>query len=326
MRRREFITILGGATVTWPLVARAQQAAKLPTIGVLVPGTPESHGKWVAAFVQRLRELGWIEGRNVAIEYRWAEGRSERFAEIAAEFVRLKVDVIFTSVTGAVIAAKQATTAIPIVFTLLTDPVVNGLVASMARPGGNITGLTQQASELGGKRLDLLREIVPGLSRVAVVFNAANPATASEVREVRAAARTLGLEIVAIEIRRDEDIAPAFESIKGKAEALYVITDPVMIVNQVQINSLAIDARLPTLHGVRAYVASGGLMSYGASFPELFRRAGDYVDRILRGAKPAEMPIEQPTKFELVINLKTAKALGLTVPPILITSADELIE
>ena len=327
MKRRRFITtLLGTATATWAFAARAQQATKSPIIGFLVPGTPASHGKWVAAFVQRLNELGWIEGRTIAIEYRWAEGRSVRFAEIAAEFVRLKVDVIVTSATPAAIAAKRATSTIPIVFTLLTDPVVTGLVQSMARPGGNITGLTQQASELGGKRLDLLREIVPGLAHVAVMFNSDNPSTVSELREVRAAARSLGLEIAAIDVRRGADIAPAIESINGKAEALYVLTDPIMIVNQVQINSLALDARLPTLHGVRAYVESGGLISYGASFSDLFRRAGDYVDRILRGTKPAEMPIEQPTKFELVINLKTAKSLGLSVPPILITSADELIE
>jgi putative ABC transport system substrate-binding protein len=305
---------------------RAQQTAKLPTIGFLVPGTPASHGKWVAAFVQRLHELGWIEGRTVAIEYRWAEGRTERFAELATEFVRLKVDVIVTSTTPAAIAAKQATSAIPIVFTTLTDPVVNGLVASMARPGGNITGLTQQTSELGGKRLDLLREIVPRLRQVVVMYNAANPATVSEMGEVHAAIRALSLEIAAIEIGRDEDIVPAFESLKGRAEALYVITDPLVAVNQLQINALALEARLPTMHGVREYVVSGGLISYGASFPDLFRRAGDYVDKILRGAKAAEMPVEQPTKFELVINLKTAKSLGLTVPPILITSADELIE
>jgi putative tryptophan/tyrosine transport system substrate-binding protein len=209
---------------------------------------------------------------------------------------------------------------------LLADPVVTGLVQSMARPGGNITGLTQQASDLGGKRLDLLREIVPGLAHVAVMFNSDNPSTVSELHEVRAAARSLGVEIATIDVRRGADIAPAIELINGKAEALYVLTDPIMIVNQVQINSLALDARLPTLHGVRTYVESGGLISYGASFSDLFRRAGDYVDRILRGTKPAEMPIEQPTKFELVINLKTAKSLGLSVPPILITSADELIE
>jgi putative ABC transport system substrate-binding protein len=196
----------------------------------------------------------------------------------------------------------------------------------MARPGGNVTGLSQQTTELGGKRLDLLREIVPHLRQVAVMYNAANPSTVSEIDEVHAAARTLSLDIAAIEVRRAEDIAPGINSLRGRAEALYVLTDPLVAINQLQINALALEARLPIMHALREYAASGGLMSYGASFPDLFRRAGDYVDRILRGAKPAEMPVEQPTKFELVINLKTAKALGLNVPPILITSADELIE
>jgi putative tryptophan/tyrosine transport system substrate-binding protein len=325
MQRREFITLLGGAAGL-PLTARAQQVAKLPTVGFLVAGTPASHGKWVAAFVQRLRELGWIEGRTVTIEYRWAEGRTEPLAEIAAEFVRLKVDVIFTSGTPAVIAAKQATSVTPIVFAAVTDPVVNGLVASMARPGGNITGLAQQTSELGGKRLDLLREIIPRLRQVAIMVNVANPAQVAEMGEVQAAAGMLSLEIAVIEVRQREDIVPAIESLKGRAEALYVATDPFMAVNQVQINNLALKARLPTMHGFREYVVSGGLMSYGANFPDMFRRAGDYVDRILRGAKPADLPVLQPTHFELVINLKTAKALGLTVPPTLLAQADEMIE
>jgi putative ABC transport system substrate-binding protein len=326
MQRRKFITLLGGAAATWPLVVRAQQAGKLPTVGVLVAGTPASHGKWVAAFVQRLRELGWIEGRTVAIEYRWAEGRTERFAEIAAEFVRLKVDVIFTSVTGAVIAAKQATSVTPIVFTSVTDPVVNGLVASIARPGGNVTGLSQQTSELGGKRLGLLHEIVPRLRRVAVMANITNPSTMAEMSEISAAARVLGLEILPIEVRRSEDIAPGIKSLQGGAEALYVLTDPLVAVNQIEINTLALDARLPTMHALREYVVSGGLISYGANFPDLFRRAGDYVDKILRGAKPADLPVEQPTKFDLIVSMKTAKALGLTLPATLLAGADEVIE
>jgi putative tryptophan/tyrosine transport system substrate-binding protein len=326
MQRRKFITLLGGAAATWPLVVRAQQAGKLPTVGVLVAGTPASHGKWIAAFVQRLRELGWIEGRTVAIEYRWAEGHTERFAEIAAEFVRLKVDVIFTSVTGAVISAKQVTSVTPIVFTTVTDPVVNGLVASIARPGGNVTGLSQQTSGLGGKRLGLLRETVPRLRRVAVLANVTNPSSVSEMSEISAAALVLGLEIVPIEIRSSEDIAPGIKSLQGGADALYVITDPLVAVNQIEINTLALDARLPTIHALREYVASGGLMSYGANFPDLFRRAGDYVDKILRGAKPADLPIEQPTKLDLIINMKTAKALGLTLPATLLVGVDELIE
>jgi putative tryptophan/tyrosine transport system substrate-binding protein len=326
MLRRDFITLLGGAAALRPLVVRAEQIGKLPTVGVFVAGTPESHGNWVAAFVQRLRELGWIEGRTVAIEYRWAEGRTERFAEIAAEFVRLKVDVIFTSVTGAVIAAKQATSVTPIVFTTVTDPVISGLVASIPRPGGNVTGLSQQTSGLGGKRLGLLHEIVPRLRRVAVLANITNPSTKAETSEISAAARMLGLEIVPIEVRRSEDIAPGIKSLQGEAEALYVLTDPLVAVNQIEINTLALDAQLPTMHGLREYVVSGGLISYGANFPDLFRRAADYVDKILRGTKPADLPVEQPTKFDLIVSMKTARALGLTLPATLLASADEVIE
>ena len=276
--------------------------------------------------MQRLRELGWIEGRTVAIEYRWAEGRSERFAEIAAEFVRLKVDVIVTAGTAAVVAAKQATSVIPIVFAAAGDPVGTGLVASLARPGGNVTGLSNQSADLAGKRLELLREVVPGLRRLAIMANVGNPIGVLEMGEVQAAARTLGLEVVTLEIRRAEDIAPAFEALKGRADALYVVTDPLVNTNRIRINTLALGARLPTMHGIREYVEAGGLMSYGPNFPDLFRRAADYVDKILRGAKPADIPVEQPTKFDLVINLTTAKALGLDVPPTLLARADEVIE
>ena len=326
MRRREFITLLGGAAAAWPLAARAQQPGKLPTIGFLGAATPAAWGQWVAAFVQRLRELGWIEGRTVAIEYRWAEGRSERYAEIAAEFVRLKVDVIVTQATAAVLAAKQATSVIPIVFAVAADPVGSGLVASLARPGGNVTGLSIQATDLAGKRLELLREVVPGLRRLAIMANVGDPGAVLEMGEVQAAARTLGLEVATFEIRRAEDIAPAFEALKGRAEALYVCADPLVITNRIRINTLALGARLPTMYGFREYVEAGGLMSYGPNFPDLFRRAADYVDKILRGAKPADLPVEQPTKFDLVINLTTAKALGLTVPPTLLARADEVIE
>src|SRR5450432_574786 len=224
MRRREFITILGGATVTWPLVARAQQAAKLPTIGFLVPGTPASHGKWVAAFVQRLHELGWIEGRTVAIEYRWAEGRGERFAEISAEFVRLKVDVIVT-VGSAVPAAMHATSTIPIVFGIAVDPVGTGMVASLARPGGNVTGLSVQNTELPGKRIELLRQIFPNLSRLAVIANAGYAGALEEVGEVRAVARKVGIDVDVLEIRQTEDIAPAFSTLKSGVQVLYVCSD-----------------------------------------------------------------------------------------------------
>jgi putative ABC transport system substrate-binding protein len=326
MRRREFITLLGGAAATWPLAAHAQQAGKLPTIGFLGSTTPSLGGFWLAAFVQRLRELGWIEGRTVAIEVRWAEGRSERFSEIAAEFVGLKVDVIVTHNTPTVLAAKQATSVIPIVFATAGDPVGSGLVASLARPGGNVTGLSSQGSDSAGKRLELLREVVPGLHRLAILANVASSFPALEVREIQAVAPTLGLEVTMFDIRRAEDIAPAFESLKGRADALYIVLDPLMITNRVRINTLALGARLPTMHTVREPVEAGGLMSYGPNWPNQFRRAADFADKILRGAKPGDLPVEQPTKFDLVINLITAKALGLDVPPTLLARADEVIE
>ena len=264
--------------------------------------------------MQRLRELGWIEGRTITIEYRWAEGRDERFAEIAAEFVRLKVDVIVTSGTPQVLAAKQATSVIPIVFATAGDPVGSGLVASLARPGGNATGLSSQVADLAGKRLELLREIVPGLRRLAIMGNVGNPFTVLELGEVQAAAGALGLEVHTLEIRRAQDIAPAFEALKGRADALYVCIDALANANRIRINTLALGARLPTMHGSRDYVEAGGLMSYGPNYPDLFRRAADYVDKILHGAKPGDIPVEQPTKFDLVMNLTTAKALGLDNP------------
>ena len=276
-------------------------------------------------FVQRLRELGWIEGRTFAIEYRWTEGRSERFAELATDFVRLKVDVIVT-LGAAVIPAKQATSVIPIVFAVATDPVGTGLVASLARPGGNVTGLANQISDTSGKKLEFLREVVPGLRRLAIMANAGNPASVLEMREVQATARALGLEITTSEIRRAEDIVPAFETLKGRADALYLCPDPLMNTNRTRINILAVGARLPTMHGAREYVEAGGLISYGANLPDHFRRAAELVDKILRGAKPADLPVEQPTKFNLIINLTTAKALGLEVPPTLLARADEVIE
>jgi putative tryptophan/tyrosine transport system substrate-binding protein len=326
LKRREFITLLGGAAAAWPLAARAQQAGKLPTIGFLGPTTPSAGGQLFAAFVQRLRELGWVEGRNVAIEIRWAEGRSERFAEIAAELVRLKVDVILTHSTPPVLAAMRATSSIPIVFATGGDPVGIGAVASLARPGGNVTGLTSEQSDTVGKRVELLREVLPSLRRLAILANTDSPYTVLEVNGVQTAARTVGLELAVFEIRRTEDIASAFETLKGRADALYLIPDPVIVGNRVRINTLALGARLPTMHGVRELVEAGGLMSYGPNWSHMFRRAADYVDKILRGAKPGDIPIEQPTKFDLVINLTTAKVLGLEVPPTLLARADEVID
>ena len=260
MKRREFITLLGGGAATaWPLAARAQQTAKPPTVGVLGPGTPSSYGQWVATFVRRLHELGWIEGRTVTIEYRWAEGRTERAADIAAEFVQRRVDVIVTSGTGIVLAAKQATSVIPIVFAAAGDPVGTGVIASLARPGGNITGLSGQTSDAAGKRLELLREVVAGLRRLAIIGNVGNPLTVLEIGEVQAAARTLGLEVISLEVRRGEDIVPAFEALNGRAEALYVVLDPLTNTHRIRINTLALAARLPTMHGSRGVRRSGRL-------------------------------------------------------------------
>jgi ABC-type uncharacterized transport system substrate-binding protein len=327
MKRRAFITLLGGAAAAWPLAVGAQQPDKLPTVGFLVPNTRSAATEWIDAFVLRMRELGWIEGRTVAIEYRWVEGRSERFAEIAAEFVQLKVNVIVTSGTPAVMALQQATSVIPIVFATAGDPVSTGLVASLARPGGHTTGLATIGDELAGKRLELLREAVPHLSRLALMGNANNRFTVLEMSQVRSAAAALGLEVTILEIRGAPDITKAFEAVKGGADALYVCTDAAIIhSNRVQINTLAVHERLPTMHGARTYIEGGGLMSYGPNFPNMFRRSADFVDKILRGAKAGETPVEQPTKFDLVVNLNTARALGVTVPDKLVSLADEVIE
>src|SRR5262245_43370683 len=325
MRRRDFVKVIAGSATAWPLAAHAQQSTRLPTVGVLGAGTLSSWSLWVAAFVHRLRELGWTEGRTITIEYRWAEGRAERYAEIAAEFVRLKVDVIVT-VGSAVTTVKQATAAIPIVFAAAADPLGSGLVASLARPGGNVTGLSMQSSELVTKRCELLRELLPALRRMAVMGNADYPAALLEMRDVTAAARNLGLEIDTAELRRAEDISPAFDAFKSRVQALYVCPDALVNATFVRINTLALGAHLPTMYPTRNFVEAGGLMAYGPNNADLFRRAGDYVDKILRGAKPADLPVQQPTKFELIINLTTAKALGLSVPPALQARADEMIE
>ena len=322
MRRREFITLLGGASA-WPLAARAQQP-KLPTIGFL-GATPSTESQRVAAFVQRLRELAWIDGRNLAIEYRWAEGRDERYTEIIAEFIRIKVDVIVTVGTSPTLAAKRATTTIPIVFAAAGDPIGTGLVASLARPGGNVTGLSNQVGDIGGKKLELLREVVPSLRRLAILANVSNPAVALEVGEVQAAARTFGLEVARSQIRRADDIASAFDALKGRADALYVCADPLVNTHRISVNSLALAARLPTMHSFRVYVEAGGLMSYGVGLGG-YARAADYIDKILRGTKPGDIPVEQPTKFDLVINITTAKALGLKIPESLLLRANEVIE
>jgi putative ABC transport system substrate-binding protein len=326
MKRREFIALVGSVTTGWPLIARAQQAPKLPTIGFLGSSTSSAMTAWIAAFVQRLHELGWMEGRTVAIEYRWGEGRDERYVQIADEFIRLKVNVIVTYGTPPTKAAKQATTTIPIVFAAAADPIGNSLVSSLSQPGGNVTGLSLQQSDIVGKKLELLRELLGGLRRLAVIGNVGNPATVLEIGEVKTAADKLGIDIVSLAIRRAEDVSPAFDALKGRAEALYVSTDPLIFTNVGRINTLALGARLPTIYNGREYIQSGGLMSYGPSYADLFRRAAEFVDKILHGAKPNDFPVEQPTKFEFVINLTTAKALSLTVPASLLASADEVIE
>jgi putative tryptophan/tyrosine transport system substrate-binding protein len=326
VRRREFIILLGGAA-SWPVVARAQQTRRLPTVGFLGSGTPATAGPWVAAFTQRLRELGWIEDRTIKIDVRWAEGRNDRSAEIAAVFARLKLDAIVTYSTEHALIAKQATAAIPIVATLVGDPLSTGLVTSMARPEGNLTGISAQNVDLAGKRFELLREIVPALRRLAILFNVNNPNAALEIDIVRKAAGPLSIEVLMSEIRPAEDIAPVFAAIKAaQVDALFVVGDPLTFVNRTRIHTLALTARLPTVHVIREFVEAGGLISYGPNYPDLFRRAADYVDKILRGAKPGDLPFEQPTKYDLVVNLTTAKALGLDVPPMLLARADEVIE
>jgi putative tryptophan/tyrosine transport system substrate-binding protein len=311
LRRREFITLLGGASA-WPLAANAQQREKLPTIGILGASAPSASPQLWGGFVERLRTLGWIEDRTLAIEYRWAYGRDARYAEIAAEFVRLNVTVIVTAGTAAVSAARQATSAIPIVFAAAGDPVG--------------TGLSGQQTDTAAKRVELLREVVPGLRRLAILANIGSAGAVSDMHEVETTARSIGIDPVTVQIRGEEEIGPAFDALKGRVEALYVVVDPLINAQQIRINTLALGARLPTMHDSRENVETGGLMSYGPNRVDMYRRAGDLVDKILRGAKPADIPVEQPTKFDFIINLTTAKAIGLTVPPNMLARADAVIE
>ena len=324
MRRRDFLGMLGSSAAAWPAITRAQQGGKLPTVGLL-GADALAFSPWTSAFVTRLRELGWIEGSNILIEYRWSQGRTERYAEIAAEFVRLKVDVVVT-VGSAVPIVRQATGVIPIVFAVGIDPVGSGLVASLAQPGGNVTGLSIQANELVGKRIELARELVPQLRRLAIMFNIGNVQPVLEMGETQAAARMLGLEVIPLVIQKAEDIPSAIQGLKTRADAVYVAVDQLMVANQTTIVTSALRAELPTIFSTRDFVKAGALLSYGPSYTERFRRAADYVDKILRGTKPGDIPVEQPTKFELVINMKTATTLGLTVPSALLARADEVIE
>jgi putative ABC transport system substrate-binding protein len=326
MRRRDFISLVGCAAAAWPLTARAQQTAKLPTIGFFSPNAASAQMEWTAAFVQRLREHGWIEGSTIGIEYRWADGRMDRLPEIAAELVQLKVKVIVAGGTPGVAAAKQATAVIPIVICPSGDPVGTGLVASLARPGGNITGMSMQNTDTGTKRLELLREIVPGIRRLAVLANVGFPDAVLDLRQIQAVGMQFGLDVSALEIRRAEEIAGALATLKDRADALYVCGDPLVATNRVRIVTLALGLRLPTIFNYRDFVAAGGLMSYGPDMIELHRGGADIVDKILRGAKPADIPVRQPTKFDLTINLTTAMALGIAFPDKMLAIANEAIE
>jgi putative tryptophan/tyrosine transport system substrate-binding protein len=323
LSRKAFVALLGAAAA-WPLAVRAQQQ-KISVVGFLGTGSAATQNAWFTAFAKRLNELGWIEGRTLTMEIRWAEGRPERYSEIGDEFVRRKVDIIVTT-GGAVPALMRATSTIPIVFAIDGDPVGRGLVASLARPGGNVTGLSPMQVDLAGKRLELLREFLPDVRRLAVLANVTFPGAVQETAEVRAAAGKLGLEILPAEVRRAEDLAPAFEALKGRAEAVYVCGDALAVTHRVRINDLARGMGLPTIYSSREYVLAGGLLSYGPNFPDLFRRSAEYADRILRGARPADLPVEQPIEFDLIVNLKTAKAIGRPISETFLARADEVIE
>jgi putative tryptophan/tyrosine transport system substrate-binding protein len=328
MRRREFITMLAGGTAlgAWPLAARAQQPGKPPTIGFLGPSSAETWSQWTKAFVDRLGELGWVDGSTVNIVYRWGHGHIDRFGEIAAELVNLKVNLILTA-GSATLQAKKETSEIPIVFALASEPVVTGMVASLARPGGNVTGLSLEAPDLAGKRLGLFHEAVPKARRLAVLTDVGYSASVLETEEVKAAAPGLGFEFLPLEVRHAEEIEPAFAGLSGRADAVYICSaDPLMNNNLDRIDALALAAKLPTLYGEKPYVEAGGLMSYGPKVLDMFKRSAEMIDKILKGAKPADIPVEQPTTFELVVNLKTAKALGLEIPQTLLATADEVIE
>jgi ABC-type uncharacterized transport system substrate-binding protein len=328
MKRREFITLLGGAAVGWPLAARAQQpAAKVPRIGFLGNSTAELEANLVGSFRDGLRALGYEEGRNIVIEYRWAEGKYERFPALIAELVASNVDVIVTAGTPASLAVKTATTSIPLVMIAVGEPVATGLVASLARPGGNITGVTSMSAEIEGKRLELLREVAPNISHIAVLWNAGSPIQVIQERETRAAAQVLGMKMLSLGVRTLEEIEDAFAAImRERPGALLVLADRLFLHHRTLIMEFATQHRLPGVHAYRELVEVGGLMSYGPSYADMHRRAATYVDRILKGEKPADLPVERPVKFELVVNLKAAKALGLEVPPTLLARADEVIE
>jgi putative ABC transport system substrate-binding protein len=329
MQRRQFIALLGGATAAsaaWPLAASAQTPPKIPRVGYIAGSSATTTEHVVGAFRQRLRELGYVEGQTITLEVRYAEGRSERIPELVAELVGLKMDVLVTASSVAALVANKATRTIPIVM-VGADPVGLGLVASLGRPGGNVTGLSIFNEAISAKRLQFLKELVPGLARVAVLRNPTVAAHATFWRETEVAARTLGLALQPLDVRGPEDFEAAFAAAaRGNAQALIAFDDSVTLAHRPRIAALAASSRIPAMYGFREFPDEGGLMSYGPSFVDLFRRAATFVDKILKGAKPADLPVEQPTKFELVINRKTANALGLTVPATLLAQADEVIE
>lgn len=325
MWRRKFMLLFGGFAVASTSGAYGQQSAKQPVIGFLVAGTQASHGAWVVAFAQRLSELGWTAGRNIKIEYRWAAGDIRQMTEFATEFVQKKVDVIVTSAYG-VVAAKQATSTIPIVFAAYGDAVSNGIVGSVARPGGNVTGLSIQPRELSSKRLELLRDIIPNVRRLAALVNANYSGVAQEVIGIRTASAALNIEANILEIQTADDIEAALATLAGQTDALYVYSEPLTNSNRHQIIRAATAAKIPTIFGFREFVDAGGLISYGPDFTDLFKRAAEFADKILRGAPPADMPVQQPVKFDLIINLKAAKALGLKISETVLIRADEVIE
>jgi putative tryptophan/tyrosine transport system substrate-binding protein len=327
MNRREFITLVGGVAAAWPLATSAQQPNKFARIGRLSPLSVAAETPMLAGLRQGLSELGWIEGRNLEFELRFADGNVDRLPQLADELVRANVDVIVTGSSPAALAAKNATSTIPIVMVTTGDPVQGGLIASLSRPSGNVTGVTALGQVLNVKRLELLKEGVPGLKRVAVLANPASPYTEPFLQESEAGARALGIEVRVLEAREPDEVGKAFQAmVNERAQALTVLADPMFITHRRRIVELAAENRLPSIFGERGSVLAGGLMFYGASLFDMYRRAATYVDKILKGAKPADLPIEQPTTFELVINLKTAKALGLELPWFLQQRADEVIE
>jgi putative ABC transport system substrate-binding protein len=328
MRKTGVLSILFvAALLAVAAIAKAQQPQKVPRIGYLIGVPPSPYAARTEAFRQSLRELGYVEGKNIVIEYRYAEGKLDRVPVLAAELVGLKVDVIVTAASGPIRVAKEATVTIPIVMAFDPDPVANGFVASLARPGGNITGLSTLAPEISGKQLDLLKEIVPKLSRVAVLGTSTNPSTAPSLKEVELAAGAFGVKLQYLDVLGPKDIETAFRAIeKGRAQAVLLLGGPFFGSQRKQIADLAVDSRLPAIYPFPEFVEAGGLMTYGPSITDLFRRAAYYVDKILKGAKPADLPVEQPKKFEFIINLKAAKQIGLTIPPNVLARADRVIK